>query len=112
MPSPNRTLASPVFSCSETLYFCCLNTNSLLPRSSTSHTRLCGVTYCIHIDRMTNERTNLSRRDREQGTSCKRVIVSPSSIADATRRSTERHGRYDVFTSYAMKISREDVAVL
>jgi hypothetical protein len=37
---PNRTVASPVFSASETLYFCCRIENDLSPFRTTLQTRL------------------------------------------------------------------------
>jgi hypothetical protein len=38
--APKRSRASPRLSASDTLYFCCLIENVLLPSSLTSHTRL------------------------------------------------------------------------
>lgn len=40
MKPPKRTVASPVLSCSDTLYFCCLRSKVWLPCRVTSHTRL------------------------------------------------------------------------
>ncbi len=108
--SPNRAVASPVFRASDTLYFCCLKTNSWLPSSSTSQTRLDGGEGYYHaslyegVDSYRFVPPRSSARNVLQGRQ-----ISLGSRKRSTRSRTSEP-KYDVVTQKVPRLRMQNFA--